>query len=40
MKRDVRIMLGVEKVLAFQLVALHAAPGVNGVCINLDVEYS
>jgi hypothetical protein len=39
-KRDVRIILGVEEILALQLVVLHAASGIHGVGINFDVEYA
>src|SRR5580700_2499379 len=40
MKRDVRVVFGIEEVFAFQFVVLHAASRVNGVCINFDVDYA
>jgi hypothetical protein len=37
-KGDVRIVLDIEEILAFQLAVLHAAPRIHGGSINLDVQ--
>jgi hypothetical protein len=37
-KRNQRILLSVEEVLASQLVVLHAAPGIHTGCLNLDIQ--
>ena len=38
MERDLRIMLDVEEILAFQLVILHAASGIDAGRLNLDIQ--
>ena len=37
MKRDVRVVFGIEEVFAFQFVVLHAAPRVYGVCKAIGI---
>lgn len=38
MKRDVRVVLGIEEVLALRFVVLHAASGIYASSLNLRVE--